>query len=123
MSFVGHLSDRRQLADYYRAADVVVSVPNADTTPVSLLEAMACGATPVVSDLPSPCEWIRDGWNGFVVPVRDVDATATAIISAIQYPELTATFRTRNTEIVRRRADHNSEMARMESLYYTLVNP
>lgn len=121
VSFVGHLSDRRQLADYYRAADVIVSVPNADTTSVSLLEAMACGATPVVSDLPSIREWIRDGWNGLVVSVRDVDATTTAIISAIQHPKLAATFRSRNTDLVRRRADHDREMARVESLYYALV--
>ena len=39
--------------ELYALADVVLSVPSSDATPMSVLEAMACGVIPIVSDLPS----------------------------------------------------------------------
>ena len=44
-----------------------MSLPRSDATSVSLLEAMACGCLPVVSNLPANREWISDGVNGKVV--------------------------------------------------------
>lgn len=54
-----------------RAASVYVSVPTSDGTSVSLLEALAQGCCPVVSDLPANREWIVDGSNGVVARGRD----------------------------------------------------
>ena len=48
-------------------AHIYVSIPTSDGTSMSLLEAMACGAIPVVSDLPANREWVRDGENGVVL--------------------------------------------------------
>ena len=38
-----------------------------------MLEAMACGAVPVVTDCGGPRDIIVDGENGFLVKVGDVD--------------------------------------------------
>lgn len=64
--FVGHVSPEINRA-HSLAAQIYVSIPSSDGTSMSLLEAMACGAVPVVSDLPANREWIRDGENGIVV--------------------------------------------------------
>ena len=49
-----------ELPDLFRLADVVVSVPETDSFPVTLLEAMACGRPIVVSDLPAVTPVLRD---------------------------------------------------------------
>jgi glycosyltransferase involved in cell wall biosynthesis len=66
VDFVGLLGSRENGA-YYNRARIFMSLPRSDATSVSLLEAMACGCLPVVSDLPANREWISDGVNGKVV--------------------------------------------------------
>jgi glycosyltransferase involved in cell wall biosynthesis len=54
-------------AMWYSRAKLYVSIPESDGAPISLLEAMRCGAVPVVADLPANREWISDGSNGLLV--------------------------------------------------------
>jgi glycosyltransferase involved in cell wall biosynthesis len=65
VSFVGWLSHEENRLNYESAA-IYISIPESDGTSVSLLEAMSAGCIPVVSDLPSNREWIKDGENGIV---------------------------------------------------------
>jgi len=67
IEFKGRLGSEA-LAGELRAADVYVSTSRSDSTSVSLLEAMACGVPPVVTDIPANREWITDGENGLLVP-------------------------------------------------------
>jgi len=118
--WLSEITSREAVADLNRLADIAVSVPSSDGTPVSVLEAMACGAAPVVSDLPSLREWITDGENGLLVPVGDPEALAAAIVRLLQQPHLREQFRQRNQEIIHSRADHQAEMQKMEQLYESL---
>lgn len=57
--------------------------------PLVLLEAMSC-ALPVIS-YACPCgpaDIIRDGYNGYLVPLNDIDAMAARINELIEHPEL-----------------------------------
>ena len=119
--FLGSVAEYADLAEYYGLADVYVSVSSWDTTSVSLLEAMACGAPPIVGDLPSLREWVTDGYNGLAVPLRDVQATAGAIVRMLADENLRKRFAQFNLELVRLRADHEKEMSRMEQLYYSVI--
>jgi glycosyltransferase involved in cell wall biosynthesis len=47
--------------------------------PKSLLEAAACGLPIVTTDMPGCREVVTDGDNGFLVPVKNVDALAAAL--------------------------------------------
>lgn len=118
--FVGRIP-HDELPAYLVAADVFVSVPSVDATAVSLLEAMACGTSVVVSDLPSAREWIADGESGLVVAPRDVGALAKAIVSLLRSPELRNRLGSEAVQTVRERADHQKHMARMEELSLELV--
>jgi glycosyltransferase involved in cell wall biosynthesis len=110
-----------QMPDLYRTADVTVSIPYSDATPMSLLEAMACGPIPICSDLPSLREWIVDGENGFLVPHDDPDSVATRILWALDGSPLIATFATKNRLMVEQRASQHVHMGRMSQMYDALM--
>jgi len=61
--FVGYLSYEAQ-KKIYQKAKYYISIPESDSTSVSLLEAMKYGCIPIVSNIPVNREWILDGING-----------------------------------------------------------
>jgi glycosyltransferase involved in cell wall biosynthesis len=69
-----------------RAADLFVSTSRREGSGYALIEAMACGATPVVSDIPSFRALTGDGAVGALVPVGDAEALAAAIIDQAGRP-------------------------------------
>ncbi len=87
------------MPDLLTKADIYVSTSLYDGTSVSLLEAMAAGAFPIVTDIPSNREWIRDGENGFLVPVNDEQYLANKIIDAIRDKGLLEKARKENQSI------------------------
>jgi L-malate glycosyltransferase len=115
--FVGDLPDDRAIADLYRLADVAVSVPSSDGMPQSVLEAIACSAVPVLSDVPSLHEWVREGQEGLFVPVGNVDAIGEAIARLLQDAGLRSQLQANGLELIRQRADRRVWMAHAEEIY------
>jgi GalNAc-alpha-(1->4)-GalNAc-alpha-(1->3)-diNAcBac-PP-undecaprenol alpha-1,4-N-acetyl-D-galactosaminyltransferase len=73
---------------YLRAAKVFVLTSRFEGSPNALLEAMACGLPPIVSDAsPGPVELVGDQ-AGLIVPVGDVSATADAMFRLGQDEQL-----------------------------------
>ena len=57
--------------------------------PLILCEAMSKGMAPVAFDCPTgPAEMIRDGENGLIVPLGDIDGFAAALLRMIEDDEL-----------------------------------
>ncbi len=65
--FVGRL-DAAEQAAWYARARWYLSLPLSDSVSVSVLEAMAHGCVPILSDLPANRELVRDDDNGLIVP-------------------------------------------------------
>jgi len=63
---------------HYRAADLFVQPSHREGCSYSTIEALACGVTPVVSDIPSMRRLV--GESGALVPVSDAAALAAALI-------------------------------------------
>ena len=57
-------------------------------TPRSVLEAMSMGRPIITTDAPGCRETVIDGRNGFLVPVKDVDALKSTMEKFIQEPDL-----------------------------------
>jgi|WetSurMetagenome_2_1015567.scaffolds.fasta_scaffold24405_2 L-malate glycosyltransferase len=121
IEFINKYVPYTELPAIHYNADIFLSVPSSDSSSISLLEAMACGLPVIVSDLPANHEWITDGWNGFIIPVRDPEKLAEAILQLIENPDLMRLFGKRNAQIVRDRADREKQMAHMEGLYKQLL--
>ena len=79
VDFVGRLDATAQALAYARAR-WYLSLPGSDSVSVSVLEAMAHGCVPILSDLPANRELVRDGVNGLIVP--DNDLLSRAAVSA-----------------------------------------
>jgi glycosyltransferase involved in cell wall biosynthesis len=110
-----------ELMEEFACADVYVSASSSDGTSVSLLEAMAAGCLPIVTDLPANREWIEPGINGLLFPVGDADALANALRQAAADRPLRLSARTRNLEIVKARALWQDNMAHVEETMAEIV--
>ncbi len=118
---VGHVP-YEQLAEYYRAADVCVSIPDSDSSPRSVWEAMACGCACVVSDLPWAHELIVDGEHALVVPAER-EAVADALRRLLTEPGLAARLGANARALVERERDQRVEMDRLAALYERMARP
>ncbi|MGB2693643.1 MAG: glycosyltransferase [Dehalococcoidia bacterium] len=118
--FLGHLTPE-QFRDALAEAEVSVSVPSSDATSVAVLEAMAVGCFPIVSDLPSQQELVEHGASGLRVPVRDEGALADAILRALEDREMRRGAVERNRTFVEEYGVLETNMARMEAWYYRLA--
>lgn len=68
-----------ELVRLYRDADVFALPSRGDCFPQAVAEALASGLPVVASDAGAIPEMVRDGYNGVVVPRRDVQALAEAL--------------------------------------------
>jgi len=103
-------------------ADIYVSCSESDGTSVSLLEAMALGLYPIITDIPANREWIEDGVNGRLFPVGDSDTLARVIGEVFDAADTWPEVREKNREIIRERALWPDNMAVVEKALLKLVN-
>ncbi|MBC8450759.1 glycosyltransferase [bacterium] len=102
-------------------SDVYVSAVRTDGVSASLLEAMACGCFPIVTDNAANRLWVEDGVNGFLVAAPDPHAFAAAMVRAMDDPTLRLRARDENLRIVRERADMSVNMRTISDAYQELV--
>jgi len=120
ISFIGRIP-HKELPYYLAAGDVYVSTSLSDTTSVSLLEAMASGLAPVVTDVGDVRKWIRSGENGFIVPIKRPDLLAEKIIYLLENRELRGKMGKANRQLIEEKADYEQEMGKMGKLYEELI--
>jgi N,N'-diacetylbacillosaminyl-diphospho-undecaprenol alpha-1,3-N-acetylgalactosaminyltransferase len=65
------------------ATDIVVLPSSREGLPVSLQEALAMRKAIVTTDTTGCREIVNNGWNGFLVPVQDVEALVQAVSTLI----------------------------------------
>ena len=116
ISLVGRQS-HGDIPDLLRSAAVYVSTSVTDGTSLSLLEAMACGAFPVVTDIPGNRSWVVDGENGFLFPTGNPEVLSDRIAMALEDQDLRANVVARNLEMVRTRGEYRSSMKIIEAEY------
>jgi len=75
---VGYI-DRQSIPDFWKKQDIMISCSEWEGHSISQSEAMAAGAVPVITDVSGARDDVTDGYNGYVVPVGDMDALADRI--------------------------------------------
>lgn len=102
LEFLGKLDDVRPAI----AASTVYVLPSyREGTPRTVLEAMAMGRAIITTDAPGCRETVVDGDNGFLVPVKSVDALEQAMLRFIRDPELAVRMGVRSRQIAEEKYD------------------
>jgi glycosyltransferase involved in cell wall biosynthesis len=92
----GHQSNMRKVLSQSN----IVCLPSLrEGVPKVLIEAAACGRAIVTTDAPGCREIVREGENGFLVPVRDSKALADALKILIESAPLRALMAAKGREI------------------------
>jgi glycosyltransferase involved in cell wall biosynthesis len=80
----------RKALELVQGLDVfaLTSLAHSEGMPTAILEAMACGKPVVSTDVGSVRELVEDGVSGFVVPPRNPEALAAAILRLLDDAEL-----------------------------------
>lgn len=113
VEFVGGAGWDRLRKELERS-QIYVSLSTSDGTSVSLLEALATGLFPILSDIPQNREWINpDAGNGLLVPLGDPAALAGAIDVAVNDRGRRERAAAYNRRLVRERADAKKNLSVM----------
>jgi glycosyltransferase involved in cell wall biosynthesis len=116
VKFLGRVP-HEEMPNLLSQADIYVSTSLYDGTSVSLLEAMACGTFPIVTDILSNREWITDSENGFLIPTENEHILAKKIVEAIRNKQLFAKASEKNRKIIDQKAQWKANIKKMTNIY------
>jgi glycosyltransferase involved in cell wall biosynthesis len=87
ISFVGKVPNA-DVPAWLNRGDIFLNTTNVDNTPVSVLEAMACGLCVVSTNVGGVPYLVEDGKDGLLVPPDDAKAMAVAVRRIVTEPGL-----------------------------------
>lgn len=67
------LIDREKMAEFWNNSDIFVNVSDSEGNCMAMLEAMAQGCVPVLTDVSGVRDSIKNNYNGFIVERRDIE--------------------------------------------------
>jgi glycosyltransferase involved in cell wall biosynthesis len=100
-----HAASRTELARAYHEVDVCLVTSRQEGGPKAVLEAMASGVPLVTTRVGQGAELVRDGENGLLADVDDVDA----LVAAVERVHADATLRSRVRSAGRATAEAHAE--------------
>ncbi|MBV1928441.1 MAG: glycosyltransferase family 4 protein [Gammaproteobacteria bacterium] len=110
IDYLGKVSDVRPIiAD----SSVYVLPSYREGTPRTVLEAMAMGRPIITTDAPGCRETVTDNENGYLVPVKSVDALVVAMEKYIQTPSLIMSMGEKSRQIAESKYDVHKVNAEM----------
>ena len=113
-----HRVEPEELPPLAASADLTVSIADTDSTPSSLLEAMASGQPMIGGWCASIDEWIQPGEGAEMIQPKDEDALVEALLKLLRDPELRRRYGARNAEITQKRVAESAPA--LEALYRRL---
>jgi len=116
VQFLGRVP-HKEMPNLLAQSDIYISTSLYDGTSVSLLEALASGTFPVVTDIPSNRDWITDGKNGFLVPINEVGILASRILDAIRNRDFLGKSLSDNLFIIENKAFWPANIKKLEEIY------
>jgi glycosyltransferase involved in cell wall biosynthesis len=118
--FVGPIP-HDEMADYQRLADITISIPSTDGTPMTVLESMACGTPVVVGDIPDyDPYYIQKEKTVLMADPHDANCVAQALIKLLEDHALADSLSAEAERRVRASGSYESQMSKMNDLYADL---
>jgi len=113
---VSFLGFRRDVPELLAASDVFVLTSRREGLPKAVLEAMAVRLPIIATDVRGNRDLVKSGENGYLVPLDDVEQTATAIERIIDSGDLRRSMGEKSKELVKQ-YDLKNIIPQMEEIY------
>jgi len=78
---VDYLGETQDVRSFIKKSNIYVLPSYREGTPRSVLEAMAMGRPVITTDAPGCRETVIEGRNGFLIPIKDIEA----LVKAMEY--------------------------------------
>ena len=115
--FYGQLS-REKMPEFWNNIDIFVAVSDKEGCCLSMMEAMASGAVPVVTGFSVSYEYVSVPGNGYVVPFGDMKAMAVYIEELYKHPNIIKEKSISCIEYIKKHCSYNSYRNFLFDLYY-----
>jgi len=97
-----------KISEFWKCKDIALSCSEFEGRSISQAEAMAAGAVPVITDTSGARDYVEDSYNGFIVPVGDVEAMVNRIYYLYYHRELVEIMGRRSHEVIIRQNEENN---------------
>ncbi len=99
--YVKLLGLRKDIPKLLKLSDIAVASSRREGLPVNVMEAMATGLPLVVTDCRGNRDLVRNGENGYVVEIDDVDEFANSVERLYKSEKLRQKFSKKNSELIK----------------------
>lgn len=100
--------EHKDMKQFWSSADIFISLSEMEGLSISMLEAMACGAVPVMFEVAGADEFIVDDQNGFIIPYCDYGMMADKITYLFENREIMADMGRKSASIINEKCDYNA---------------
>lgn len=114
--FIGRYKPE-DVGEIFENYDALISIPKSDSTSVSLLEGMAVGVFPILSNIPANNEWVKDKFNGLIIEKTTIENVRDAILWCAKNKGKMKAAADYNIKQVKDNAVWNSSINIVEKLY------
>ena len=118
--FLGYQED---VSGWYRAFDAMILPSANEGTPVVVIEALAAGCPVVATSVGGVPDVVREGVDGFLVPMGDTEALAERLARLARDPDLRAAMGEAGRESVPPRYAVERLVGDIDELYRSLLRP
>lgn len=94
-----------KMAKFWEEQDIYLNISDFEGMSLAMLEAMSCGAVPVVTDVSGVSDVIEDGKNGYVIPVDGWMESVDKFETLERDRELLQKASGYNMELIRKKCD------------------
>ncbi|MGE5632712.1 MAG: glycosyltransferase [Caulobacteraceae bacterium] len=116
--FTGYVEEVESI---FNIIDINVISSVSEALCLSLIEGMCVGKPCIGTDTGGIPEVVRDGYNGYLVPVREAKELADAILKLVQNPELRKSMGDKGRELVVQNFKADVMARKIEKIYEALI--
>ncbi len=122
VTFYGKVQQSK-IVEILNQSHISVTVSLSDGNSLSLIEAMACGAYPIATDILANHQWLKDNINGSFVKIDDVSGLADSIMNVhSNFDHIISIAMAESDKIIMEKGNWNINMQKMESIYKNIID-
>lgn len=113
---------RRDISNILNSSDIFVMTSLWEGLPISTIEAMCCGLSPIVNDVDGQREIIKNGFNGFLIKPYDIKSCEEKILLLVNDKKLKEDMSLNAKNSIDDTFSINYMIKRHEQLYLSICN-